>query len=209
MNLTNDSFDSRKSKPNELLEHLINIISKDDFLNKKNPNREIPFYICPFMPASTLEVYDVINYLKKQLDKREIEVFEIDLYEISIVILKNMKGNLFEKIRTQESQMEKDDLLETLQNVLNAEDHLVPEIQLLIKNKKYQVLFIKGIGEVFPYIRAHNLLTNLQKILKNHPSIIFFPGNYENDPKIGFSFNLFCEFSYDNYYRALNILTMR
>ena len=59
--------------------------------------------------------------------------------------------------------MEKDDLLETLQNVLNAEDHLVPEIQLLIKNKKYQVLFIKGIGEVFPYIRAHNLLTNLQK----------------------------------------------
>ena len=50
------------------------------------------------MPASTLEVYDVINYLKKQLDKREIEVFEIDLYEISIAILKNMKGNLFEKI---------------------------------------------------------------------------------------------------------------
>ena len=209
MNLTNDSFDSRKSKTNELLEHLINIISKDDFLNKKNPNREIPFYICPFMPASTLEVYDVINYLKKQLDKREIEVFEIDLYEISIAILKNMKGNLFEKIRTQESQMEKDDLLETLQNVLNAEDHLVPEIQLLIKNKKYQVLFIKGIGEVFPYIRAHNLLTNLQKILKNQPTIIFFPGNYENDPKMGISFNLFCEFSYDNYYRAINILTMR
>ena len=105
--------------------------------------------------------------------------------------------------------MEKDDLLETLQNVLNAEDHLVPEIQLLIKNKKYQVLFIKGIGEVFPYIRAHNLLTNLQKILKNQPTIIFFPGNYENDPKMGFSFNLFCEFSYDNYYRALNILKMR
>ena len=209
MNLTNDSFDSRKSKTNELLEHLINIISKDDFLNKKNPNREIPFYICPFMPASTLEVYDVINYLKKQLDKREIEVYEIDLYEISIAILKDMKGNLFEKIRTQESQMEKDDLLETLQNVLNAEDHLVPEIQLLIKNKKYQVLFIKGIGEVFPYIRAHNLLTNLQKILKNQPTIIFFPGNYENDPKMGFSFNLFCELSYDNYYRALNILKMR
>ena len=103
MNLTNDSFDSRKSKTNELLEHLINIISKDDFLNKKNPNREIPFYICPFMPASTLEVYDVINYLKKQLDKREIEVYEIDLYEISIAILKDMKGNLFEKIRRRTS----------------------------------------------------------------------------------------------------------
>lgn len=209
MNLTNDSFDLRKSNPNELLEHLIYIISKKDFLNNKNPNREIPFYICPFMPESTLEVYEVINFLKKQLDKREIEVLEIDLYEISIAILKNMKGNLFEKIRTQESQMKKDLLLETLQNVLNAEEHLVPEIKLLIKNKKYQILFIKGIGEVFPYIRAHNLLTNLQKILKNHPSIIFFPGNYENDPKMGSSLNLFCEFNNDNYYRGFNILTMR
>ena len=89
MNLTNDSFDSRKSKTNELLEHLINIISKDDFLNKKNPNREIPFYICPFLPEFTLEVYDVINFLKKQLNKKEIKVLEIDLYDISINLLKN------------------------------------------------------------------------------------------------------------------------
>ena len=46
--------------------------------------------------------------------------------------------------------------------------------KIVIKNKKYQVLFIKGIGEVFPYIRAHNLLTNLQKILKIKPKISNF-----------------------------------
>ena len=209
MNLTNESFDLRKSNTNELLEHLVSVISKKNFFLKKNPNREIPFYICPFMPEFTLEVYEVINFLDKQLNKREIEVLEIDLYEISIEILKNMKGNLFDKIQEQEPQMNKDLLLETLQNVLNAEEHLVPAIQNLIENKKHQVIFIKGIGEVFPYIRTHNLLTNLQKVLKNQPSIIFFPGNYENDPKLGCSLNLFCEFNNDNYYRASNILTMR
>ena len=208
MNLTNESFDLRKSNANELLEHLTSIVSKKEFINKKSPNNEIPFYICPFLPEFTLEVYEVISYLKKQLNKKEIEVLEIDLYDISIEILKNRKGNLFEKLKKKESQMKKNLFKETLQNVLNAEKHLVPEISNFISNKEYEVLFIKGIGEVFPYIRTHNLLNNLQKLLKNHPSIIFFPGSYQNDPKLGSSLNLFCEFYNDNYYRAFNILTM-
>ncbi len=209
MNLTNESFDLKKSHPKELLEHLISIVSNKEFLNKNNPNNEVPFYICPFLPEFTLEIYEVINFFQKQLKKSEIKVLELDLYDISVEILKNRKGNLFEKIKKRESQMEKDILKETLQNVLNAEEHLVPAIQNLISNKKYQVLLIKGIGEVFPYIRTHNLLSNLQKILKNQPSIIFFPGNYQNDPKMGSSLNLFCEFNNDKYYRAYNILTMR
>ena len=44
---------------------------------------------------------------------------------------------------------------------------------------------------------------------ETEPSIIFFPGSYQNDPKMGSSLNLFCEFSNDNYYRAFNILTMK
>ena len=209
MNLTNESFDLSKSNTNELLKHLISIVSNKEFLNNNNPNNDIPFYICPFLPEFTLEVYDVINFLKKQLNKKEIKVLEIDLYDISINLLKNRTGNLLEKIQKKESQMKKMQLKETLRNVLSAERHLVPEIKKLTEITEYKIIFIKGIGEVFPYIRSHNLLSNLQKILKNEPSIIFFPGSYQNDPKMGSSLNLFCEFSNDNYYRAFNILTMR
>ena len=93
MNLTNESFDLKKSHPKELLEHLISIVSNKEFLNKNNPNNEVPFYICPFLPEFTLEVYDVINFLKKQLNKKEIKVLEIDLYDISINLLKNRTTN--------------------------------------------------------------------------------------------------------------------
>ena len=209
MNLTNESFDLNKSNASELLEHLISIVSNKEFLNNNNPNNEIPFYICPFLPQFTLEVYEVINFLEKQLNRKEIKVLEIDLYDLSIKLLKNRTGNLLEKIQKKESNMKKMQLKETLRNVLNAERHLVPEIKKLTEMEEYKVIFIKGIGEVFPYIRTHNLLSNLQKILKNEPSIIFFPGSYQNDPKMGSSLNLFCEFSNDNYYRAFNILTMR
>ena len=209
MNLTNESFDLNKSNTNELLEHLFTIVSNKEFLIKNNPNNEIPFYICPFLPQFTLEVYEVINFLKKQLNRKEIKVLEIDLYDISINLLKNRTGNLLEKIQKKESKMKKMQLKETLRNVLNAERHLVPEIKKLTEINEYKVIFIKGVGEVFPYIRLHNLLSNLQKILKNEPSIIFFPGSYNNDPKMRSSLNLFCEFYNDNYYRAFNILTMR
>ena len=74
MNLTNDSFDLRKSDKNELLEHLIQIISNKEFLNMNNPNHEIPFYICPFLPEFTLEVYEVINFLKKQFGVPQVHI---------------------------------------------------------------------------------------------------------------------------------------
>ena len=89
MNLTNESFDLNKSNTNELLEHLISIVSNKEFLNNNNPNNEIPFYICPFLPQFTLEVYEVINFLEKQLNRKEIKVLEIDLYDLSIKLLKN------------------------------------------------------------------------------------------------------------------------
>ena len=208
MKLTNESFDMEEADCKELLEHLISKITKKSFLNELNPNNEIPFYICPFLPEYTLEVYEVIKFLKKQLEMQEIDVEEINLYKISTEILKNRQGNFFEKIQQQESQLSKIILKETLQDALNAEKYLVPFIQNKIENKNYKVLFIKGIGEVFPYIRTHNLLTNLQKVLKNQPSIIFFPGSYKSDSAKGSSLNLFCKFYNDNYYRALNILTM-
>ena len=119
------------------------------------------------------------------------------------------KRNIFERIQNKESHIKKTLLKETLQNVLNSEKYLEPEIRKIIANKEYKILFIKGIGEVFPYISTHNLLSNLQKLLKNEPSIIFFPGSYHNDPKFGSSLNLFCEFSNDIYYRAFNILKLR
>ena len=74
MKLSNESFDLNKSSKKELLEHLISVISNKEFLLKNNLNNEIPFYICPFLPEFTLEIYEIINFLEKQLYKLEIDI---------------------------------------------------------------------------------------------------------------------------------------
>ena len=76
----------------------------------------------------------------------------------------------------------------------------MPRIKQMIEDSPAKVYFLTGIGMVFPYIRSHNILNNLQNVAKDSPTVTFFPGNYN-----GHTLNLFGLLKDDNYYRAFNI----
>ena len=90
--------------------------------------------------------------------------------------------------------------LRALQSTLNIHQILMPRIKEKIEQQPSKVYFLTGIGMVFPYIRSHNILNNLQNIAKESPTLTFFPGNYN-----GHTLNLFGLLKDDNYYRAFNI----
>ena len=60
--------------------------------------------------------------------------------------------------------------------------------------------------EVYPYIRSHNVLNNLQSTAKDKPTVMFFPGRYTHALATGASLELFGMLHDDKYYRAFNIL---
>jgi hypothetical protein len=93
-----------------------------------------------------------------------------------------------------------DKFLRALQSSLNIHEVLLPKIKVLIEESGAKIYFLTGIGLVFPYIRSHNILNNLQSIAKEAPTLTFFPGEYN-----GHSLNLFGLLKDDNYYRAFNI----
>ena len=37
-----------------------------------------------------------------------------------------------------------------------------------------RVLFLTGVGLVFPYIRSHSVLENLQSVTRQTPTVLFF-----------------------------------
>jgi hypothetical protein len=76
----------------------------------------------------------------------------------------------------------------------------MPRIKKMIEDYPAKVYFLTGIGMVFPYIRSHNILNNLQNVAKDSPTVTFFPGDYN-----GHTLNLFGLLKDDNYYRAFNI----
>ena len=92
-----------------------------------------------------------------------------------------------------------------LQGVLDPESYLIPAIAEQLKAIEFDVLFLTGVGEVFPYIRSHNVLNNLQSTAKDKPTVIFFPGAYSYTAEAGSSLDLFDRLHDDKYYRAFNI----
>ena len=146
----------------------------------------------------------MIQQLVKYLQKKEIRVWEINLYDLCI---KKLKGiGVFDRLLEIESENDKGYFLESMQSMLDVESHIIPEIQKEIAAfGKVDILFLTGIGEVFPYIRAHNLLNNLQGVAKEFPSVLFFPGKYEHTLEQGATLQLFDRLPSDKYYRAYDI----
>lgn len=179
-------------------QHLFEVLSTDAFLNKQAIGGEVPFFISAYHPANQFKIDKYVSSLKKKLETHGIGILEINLYNLSIDILKE-RGK-FDKILEKEKTMSKDKFLKLLQSMLDVETKIIPEIERLIIESDCKIMFLTGVGLVFPYIRSHNILNNLQRVAKTIPTLMFFPGEYD-----GSSLNLFGKLKDDNYYRAFNI----
>jgi hypothetical protein len=103
-----------------------------------------------------------------------------------------------------EKAKSKQKFLKALQSTLNIHKILMPRINEMILASDAKIYFLTGIGLVYPFIRSHNILNNLQNIAKEAPTLAFFPGDYD-----GYSLNLFGLLKDDNYYRAFNIYNIQ
>jgi hypothetical protein len=195
---------SPESQTTEIYEHLLKVISSERFLKMKGLGNEIPFFVCPFDPSKTEKIYiEIIGPLIRQLKQIGIRVLRIDLYDLSIELLKTRE--IWDQTLETERDLTKSELKELLQGVLDPETNLIPAIAKKMKKDDFEVMFITGVGEVFPYIRSHTVLNNLQSTAKDKPTIMFFPGDYNQSPEKGSSLTLFGKLMDDNYYRAFNI----
>lgn len=187
----------------ELFDHLLKVISSERFRNKQGLGNEVPFFICPYRPEEAVAMDAMRANLVDGLEAKGVRVLTIDLYGLSVALLK--KRNIWDRTLAAEPKAGKEAFRKLLQSVLDPERHLVPEIAERLSGREYDVLFLSGVGEVYPYIRSHNVLNNLQSTTKEKPTVMFFPGTYTQGPA-GASLDLFGRLHDDKYYRAFNIL---
>ena len=199
-------------------DHLVRVIGSERFLLMRGLNNDLPFYICEYRAGEATEMQrlqrQLINTLQNlsipALSGRGVKVLDINLYDLCIELLKAREGSaagsrLWDEILAVEADTEKDGLLELLQNVLSIKEYLIPAIAERLQQTEFDVLFLSGIGEIFPYIRSHNVLNNLQSTAKTKPTVLFFPGEYRHSLEQGASLELFGLLHDDKYYRAFNI----
>lgn len=60
-------------------------------------------------------------------------------------------------------------------------------------------MILTGVGKIFPIVRTHTILNNLQNIFDHTKVLLFFPGEYTSTDLRLFGFED------NNYYRAFKI----
>jgi hypothetical protein len=177
-------------------------ISDEDFLANRGVANEVRYYVFDYEPCDELIMREKIKALKKQNNPEAdgFQIIEYDLYEMVIGILEE-KGYLDKCIKFEDAKgMEYVYTAVSKMLRLTNDDNLIVN-KIVSATPDYAVVFLTGVGKVFPFVRSHNVLNNLHQVLDKVPVVMFYPGQWN-----GQSLSLFGTINDGNYYRAFPLI---
>jgi hypothetical protein len=183
---------------NARLDQIIPKMKEDKFIEGRGLGNEISFYVFDYEPEHELYVRDYIKHIKKEFgfEGSGRRIIEFDLYKMLLEIARERR--IFDRIFEMEERQGKEALFKALTTFAKP-DIFLKKIEEQVHG--HNVVFLTGVGKVYPFVRSHNILNNLQEVLDKIPVIMFFPGKYD-----GQSLRLFGKFKDDNYYRAFRLV---
>lgn len=170
--------------------------SDEVFLKNKGLSNEVGIHVFCYNPKEEMLVSGFFSDLI-QSENQTFRLKECDLYRIFLQICEEKR--ILKSIPAMEKKKGSDYLLKQLQKAISPED--------FVEKMKYEpheygdILLITGVGKVYPFMRSHNILDNLQHIFSDIPVVMLYPGTYD-----GQALSLFDEFHDGNYYRAFNMI---
>ncbi|MDB6151874.1 MAG: hypothetical protein JWL90_327 [Chthoniobacteraceae bacterium] len=191
---------------NDLSERLFKTLSHPNFLAMKGLANEVPIFIQTYEPAKEDAIRRMVESLAIRLQNTGITLTSLDLF--SLVLEELEENDILEDLLRDEASSQKVEILETLQNYSDPKTHLIPRLIKAIGDGS-QLTLITGPGRIFPFLRTHTILESLQPAMLRHPVVIFFPGEYNQDPAGGSHLRLFGSIPspriHNPYYRATNL----
>lgn len=177
-------------------------IDKEEFLNNKGRGNEVGYYVFDYHPSDELRVREHIKDLKEK-NKTNTYAYELMVYDLYDLMLDYLEE---ERLTEACIQMEDDDGMEYLISSvvsflqMNSErNYFTNYIEENTPEKA--VVFITGIGKIFPFVRSHDILNKLDQVFDRVPVVLFYPGKFDGQTLL-----LFSEFKDDNYYRAFPLV---
>jgi hypothetical protein len=172
-------------------------ISDANFLANKGLSNEVGIHVFKYTPQNELIVRDYIERLVGT-PSDVYRVIERDMYKILLEILEEKR--VLATVPELEEKKGKDYLLAQLQKIATPEAFLT-KMRYEPHECNRDVLFLTGVGKVYPFMRSHKMLDNMQQVFSDIPIVMFYPGEFN-----GQSLSLFEKFHDGNYYRAFDLL---
>ncbi|WP_304178309.1 DUF1788 domain-containing protein [Leptotrichia trevisanii] len=177
-------------------------IGKTSFLNGKGLGNEVSYYVFDYDPKDEILVREYIDKLVKK-DKEFGDGYKLKVYDVYDLMIDLLES---EEYLEDCFEMEKNDgmnyLVESVNDLLRMSDNNDYFTEYVEENTPEKaIVFLIGVGKIFPFVRSHKILNNLHQSFNKAPVVMFYPGKYD-----GQSLELFGEFKDDNYYRAFSLI---
>lgn len=182
------------SKIKERLDLLREEIQKSDFLDGKGLSNEVNIRIFCYDAAEEMAVTHFLNLLRTD-QTLKCHLIESNLYNIFISICEDLDiTNAIPEMEECEGSVF---LLEQLHSAI-GESEFIRKIQYE-PHRRGDVIFLTGVGDVFPFMRVHTLLEAMQPHFSDIPIVVMYPGEFD-----GHYLKLFGRLKPNDYYRAFN-----
>jgi hypothetical protein len=181
-------------------QYLLEKLSSDELLKSAQSLTSPSSFIVPYDPADAVAADEVRHGLVGDLAARGIRVADVNVYDVALATLDG--EGLYEDLVGVEPDVGKQDFTDALKDAVDVEKELVPRIKEAAAG--YDLLFLSGVGECYPFVRTHRLLENLTVPV---PVVTFFPGRYESNADGSTSLDILDipQGVAGGYYRARNI----
>ena len=191
----------------DLSERFFKTLSHPNFLTMKGLANEVPIFIQTYEPEQEDALRRMVESLAIRLQNTGITLKSLDLFELVLEELE--EHDILRGLLESEATSQRQDVLETLQNYSDPKTHMIPRLIRAIDGDGSQLTLVTGPGRIFPFLRTHTILESLQPAMFRHPVVIFFPGEYAQDPTGGSHLRLFGSIPSPRinnpYYRATNL----
>lgn len=182
------------------LDLVLERIENPKFLKNDGLGNEVGFWIFDYPAQHELIVRENLVHLVNKLKKYNHNFVQINLFQILINMLESR--GLLERTFKREKQVGTEALRKTLAGPLSQEKVAAFIADSLLKNQApLDFVILSGLGNAWPLIRGHELLSALQDVMGNTPLILFYPGEYS-----GQDLHPFGMIESRNYYRAFKLV---
>lgn len=164
----------------------------------QNLGGELPLFIQQIPVSKQSELTYQANRLVSRLAKQGKKAIIIDLFDLSVKILD--EEGVLQTLLEEEKELDSDAISSTLDSILDIKEVVIPRINEIIQEKAPDFTLITGVGRVYPFIRSHGILNNIEELANESNLVLFFPGDYNN-----LQLSLFGIISDENYYRGYNL----
>lgn len=190
------------SEINEKFTNLRTRLNNDSFKDKHGLSGEVPYFILEYKPSEELYVREEVQRIADAgpFGTSNVNIKVFDLFDIMMSVVNEYGyADVFVDFERENGM---DYVIEQMNNLMetnNERNKFVEYIEQRV-DAQSDIVFIIGVGKVFPLIRSHKILNTMTQVIDYMPVVMFYPGEYDN-----IRLSMFGELKDDNYYRATQI----